>query len=522
MERNLKIINKIKSIHGDKYSLDKFNYKSYSDKVTLICSEHGDFQISLSNLIGNKRGCQKCGILKYKDSCRSNTKDFIKKSNKVHNSKYDYKLTKYYNWKTKVVIICPIHGEFEQIPNSHLNGSGCPKCKKTRKKIRTNKEDKLKIKRLNFINDSKLIHGNKYDYSFVNYKSSDKKVEIFCKKHGKFSQKPSHHKRGNGCPECAYENSFGPRIKTNDFISISKNKHNNFYSYEKSVYTGNKNKVIITCPIHGDFKQNAKYHMNGGGCPKCNIGKGLRNKGKFKYKNNEFIEMCEKVHSNKYDYLETKYKGVKNKVKVICPTHGLFLVRAENHINGVGCNKCAYDEKKRNKSQLICELNKIHIFKYNYHITNNYISTKDKIEVVCPEHGKFIQELGVHLKGSGCTLCKTKSRGEIYIKKILENNKIKFIREKSFEKIESMKRLRFDFWLPELNTIIEYDGKHHFEPIEYFGGNKTFDKVKKNDKIKNLFCLDNNINLLRISYKDYKNIEKIINKKIIKNVKLQT
>lgn len=522
MKSNLKIIDKIKSIHGDKYSFDKFEYKSYKNKVTLVCNKHGDFKISLSNLISNKRGCPECGKLKYKNSCRSNTQKFVEKSKIIHNNKYDYKLTNYYNWKTKVSIICPIHGEFKQIPSNHLNGSGCSKCNKGRprsKKIKLSKEDKLKNKRINFINESKIIHNSKYDYSLVEYISSDKKVEILCKKHGSFSQKPSHHKRGNGCPECAYENSFGPRIKTNDFITISKGKHNNFYSYKKSVYTGNKNKILITCPIHGDFKQNPKYHMNGGGCPKCNIGKNSKGKGnkKLKYKTDEFIKICRDVHSNKYDYTETKYKGIKNKIKVICPEHGLFLVRAENHMNGISCNKCARDEKKRNKVELISELNEIHNSKYEYHINDNYVSTKDKIKIICPEHGEFIQELEIHLRGSGCTLCKTKSRGEISIKNFLEKNKIKFIREKSFKN-----RLRFDFWLPDLNTIIEFDGKHHFEPIKYFGGEENFKKVKKNDNIKNLFCVENNINLLRISYKDYDNIEKIINKKIIENVKLQT
>jgi very-short-patch-repair endonuclease len=528
MTTNEKIIEKIKLIHGDKYSLDKFVYSSYKEKVTLICKTHGEFSISLSNLISNKRGCPTCGKLKSKNSNRSNTEEFISKANKVHNFKYRYDNVNYYNWKEKVSIICEKHGEFKQSPFNHLSGSGCPKCNKGRPPMKKNIEkkgidDKISYKLKKFIEISNKVHNNKYDYSNVIYYSSNKKVKIICKKHGEFEQTPSHHKRGNGCPSCSYENSFGPRIKTSDFISISKNRHQGYYSYNKSIYLGNKEKIIITCPIHGDFKQLPKYHMNGGGCPKCNIGKHGRGGGKgnkkLKYTTDEFIKICNNLHNNKYDYSESKYNGSKSKIKVNCLKHGTFDVLAYNHMNGVGCFFCSIDDKKRTKEELINELNIIHNNKYKYIFSNDFISTKDDIKIVCPTHGEFFQNVEVHLRGSGCTLCKTKSRGEILIKNILNKYNIDFTKEKKFD---NLSRFRFDFWIPKLNTVIEFDGKHHFKSIPFFGGKKTFKKIKKNDLIKNTYCLKNNINLLRISYSDLKNIEEIIKKQIIENVKLQT
>lgn len=522
------IKNRIISIHGYKYLFDKFNYVSYKENVILICQNHGEFKISLNNLIGNKRGCPVCGKLRSKKSCVSNTEDFIVKAKKVHNNKYVYDNVKYYNWKEKVIIICKEHGHFLQSPNNHLSGSGCPKCRRKRNTTIISKGE-LRRKRLfeEFLYTSNKIHNFKYCYSEVDYVSSVKKVVIICKKHGKFEQTPHHHKNGRGCPICSYYNSFGPRITTGQFINISRGKHFNYYSYEKSVYTGYKDKIIITCPKHGDFKQNPKYHMNGGGCAKCNIGRNSKGGGfgsgvgskKLKYTTTDFIKICENVHSFKYDYSSTEYKGSKNKVSIICPLHGKYKVLAYNHMNGIGCKKCSVDGFKRKKIDLVNELNYIHDNKYIYDIEQDYISTSDKIKIICKEHGIFTQSVDVHLRGSGCVLCKTRSRGEILIRKILDTFKIEYIREMSFD---SLPRMRFDFWIPKHRTILEYDGKHHFKPIDYFGGINTFNKIKVNDSIKNNWCIDNSIKLIRISYKDFRKIEEIIKKELIENDKLQT
>lgn len=523
---NEKIIeDKIKSIHGDKYLLDKFNYISYKEKVKLVCKEHGEFEISLNNLISNKRGCPICGKMKYKNSCRSNTKEFIIKANKIHKNKYLYNNVEYYNWQKKVLITCQEHGDFLQSPNTHLSGSGCPKCAKKHKnkeEIKNIKKENTRIIKQNeFIKFAKKIHYNKYDYSKVEYQRANKKVIIICNKHGEFEQTPHHHKNGNGCPSCSYENSFGQKMNTDQFISESIKRHGNLYDYSKSNYIGYKEKVTIICQKHGEFKQIPRYHVNGGGCPKCNIGKHGRGKGrgnnKLKYDNDEFKKNCNIKHNNKYDYTNTTYKGIKKQIIVNCKKHGEFSIQSYHHINGIGCQICSLESKKRLKEEFIREASEIHNNKYKYIIDNDRVSTLDKIRILCPEHGEFYQNVETHLRGSGCNLCKTKSRGEIMIKEILDQYNIKYFREKTFNDIEN-KRLRFDFWIPDLRTIIEFDGRHHFLSIEYFGGDNYLNLIKKNDDIKNKYCYDNNIKLIRINYKQIKNIKKIIEE----NVKLQT
>lgn len=525
------MISKIREIHGDLYSFEKFTYKSYKEKPTLICKKHGDFKISLVNLIGNKRGCPKCGLERGHKSCLSNIEDFIIKANNVHNNKYNYSESEYVNWKTHLTIICKNHGKFKKTPNEHLNGLGCPICKKDIKY--NNKKILIKIdKKLNrksemsnkFFDISKNIHMNKYDYSLSKYERSNSKIKIICKKHGIFEQTPHHHERGTGCPSCSYENKIGvSRMNTYDFISLSKKRHNNYYDYSLSDYKGHKEKVKIICQKHGIFEQRPRYHMNGGGCPKCNCGQsGGRYEGGFKYTNDEFIEKCSIRHSNKYDYSKTEFNGVKDKVKVICKTHGEFEIQAYHHSNGVGCLKCSIDNKKIKTLDFIERSNKIHDNKYEYLINKEYTESKELVKIKCKEHGIFEQISDTHLKGSGCTLCKTKSRGEIRIKNYLEKTNINYIREKTFEDCSNNKKLRFDFYLPEKSIIVEYDGKHHYKPIDWFGGEYTLNKMIISDNIKNEYCSENNIKLIRIPYTQLKNIVDILKKELTDNVELKT
>lgn len=123
-----------------------------------------------------------------------------------------------------------------------------------------------------FIEESKIIHGNKYDYSKVNYMNRNKEVVIICPKHGEFSQKPSLHiTQKCGCPKCSYENRQKKFKKSLDvFIDESNKIHNRKYDYSKSEYINSHVKLIIICPKHGEFYQTPNDHLNGKGCPKCN------------------------------------------------------------------------------------------------------------------------------------------------------------------------------------------------------------------------------------------------------------
>lgn len=180
---------KSKKIHDNKYDYSKVEYKDCKTKVCIICPEHGEFFVTPDKHINRKQGCNKCTIERIKLLNRNTTEEFIEKAKKIHGDKYDYSKVEYVNNKTKVCIICPIHGEFWQTPNNHYK-YGCHKCIGMNK---TNSE---------FINDAKLVHGDRYDYSKVEYKDSRTKVCIICPKHGEFWQTPKDHLKGNGCPKC--------------------------------------------------------------------------------------------------------------------------------------------------------------------------------------------------------------------------------------------------------------------------------------------------------------------------------
>ena len=322
-------IRRAKEIHGDKYDYSKVKYEYAITKVCIICPKHGEFwQRPYGHL--NGQGCSKCSGTK-----RSTTEEFINKARKVHGDKYDYSNVEYIGNKTKVCIICPEHGEFWQTPNSHLKGIGCPDCAKTT--------------RGGFIKKAREVHGDKYDYSKVEYKGINTKVCIICPKHGEFWQRPSSHLYGCGCRECAYKLKFTKE----DFIRKAKEVHGDKYDYSKAEYKGAKVKVCIICPEHGEFWQDPNSHLSGKGCPKC-VG---RNKTI-----EEFIEQARKVHGDKYDYSKVEYKGINTKVCIICPEHGEFWQSPYNHLNGHGCPNC-YSLRKRYKFNLLKEFESEYSFR---------------------------------------------------------------------------------------------------------------------------------------------------------------
>ena len=206
---------------------------------------------------------------------------FIEKAKLKHSDSYDYSLVDYINNKTNVKIICQIHGEFEQIPNTHLSGSGCPRCGSI---IKANKR-KLDIN--TFINRAKEVHGDKYDYSLVKYVGDKIKVKIICPIHSEFEQTPHNHMNGSECTNCSYEKrSENKKSNTENFIIKAKKIHGDKYMYDKTVYEDVLKKIKIQCQKHGVFEQSPNGHLNGQGCPKCKESKGEKTIRELLIKNN--------------------------------------------------------------------------------------------------------------------------------------------------------------------------------------------------------------------------------------------
>lgn len=185
---------------------------------------------------------------------------FEEKARLIHGSKYTYDINTYVNNKVKMLIFCPEHGEFWQRPDNHLSGKGCMKC--ARKII-----DKVQVKKIeDFIEESKLKHCGKYDYSKVKYVNAHTKVCIICQEHGEFWQEPQHHRNGAGCKKCG-----GALVwRKDEFIERANIIHNSKYDYSKVEYVKSITKVCIICPEHGEFWQSPNAHFVNG-CPSCSI-----------------------------------------------------------------------------------------------------------------------------------------------------------------------------------------------------------------------------------------------------------
>ena len=341
---------------------------------------------------------------------RSNKEEFIEKAKQIHGNKYDYSKVNYINAHTKVCIICQEHGEFWQTPNKHLSGCGCQSCAGKNK----NKEY--------FIRKSREIHGDKYNYSKVDYINWNTKVCIICPKHGEFWQSPLKHiNEKHNCPKC----SKRVKLTTEEFVERAKIAHGNKYDYSKVEYINSHTKVCIICPKHGEFWQSPSLHLLGKGCSKCN--------GGVKISKNDFIERAKIAHGNKYDYSKVKYINARTKVCVICPKHGEFFVRPDHHMSGVGCSRCM------------------------------------------------------------------KSKCETEVEKILIKNNIKYETQKEFDWLANKRNLKLDFYLPEYNVAIECQGIQHFTAVKHFGGDKVFKQTIDRDKIKKVLCEKHNIKIIYFS-----------------------
>lgn len=262
------------------------------------------------------------------------TEEFIRKANAVHDMFYVYDLVDYRNNSTKIKIICPHHGVFIQTPRDHLCGNGCMQCSLDKKSLEQRMPVDVFLERL------RVVHGDTYDYSLVEYKNSYSKIKIICEKHGLFEQTAHLHLSGSGCPNCGFESRAKTHLySTDQFVELAKKMHEGKgYDYCDVEYIDSRTSVKIICEKHGDFYQIPYYHLSGSGCPEC----GAYNAGRSNsLSNEEFASKASVVHKNKYDYSESEYFSRRVAVKIICPKHGAFYQVPEDHFRGCGCPKCS-------------------------------------------------------------------------------------------------------------------------------------------------------------------------------------
>lgn len=378
---------------------------------------------------------------------------------------------------------------------------------------------KLKTKE-EFIDDAKKIHGDKYDYSKVKYVNKRTKVTIICSTHGEFEQTPDAHLQGNGCIKCKYVKHAEILSGKHSFIERANKMHNNKYLYEKVNYINSLTKVIITCPIHGDFEQTPVNHITGRGCSKCAI---VSTKSKTSSTTEDFIEKAKQIHGNKYDYSEVVYINNRTLIKIVCPEHGLFYQTPKKHLLGSGCKMCGYEKVgklcRKTTEDFIKDAKQVHGDKYDYSKTQ-YINSKRDVEIICSIHGSFWQNPHGHVSGYGCPKCTLKEQSKIY-----EYIKSTFPEYNwSWEyKSQWLVNQRIDICCEEIKLAIEYNGPQHYMPIERYGGEISHVKTKERDQRKSKLCNENGFSLYVIKYDDvnYDKIREDINN-IITNSKINS
>lgn len=369
-----------------------------------------------------------------------------------------------------------------------------------------------------FIDRAIATHTDKlYDYSCVEVNGTQNKVFIFCVNCMEFfEQAPGSHMAGHGCRRCQKRANTKHKTTLNEFIQRATAKHGQRYDYSNITTIDDKYLPII-CNTHGVFLQEGRHHMVGHGCPTCGV---EARAVKCRKNIDDFIQQSKEIHgNNRYNYDHAQYKSNKIKVKLGCLDCGIIFEQTpNNHLAGNGCPTCNLPAKITVVA-FIARANKIHDNMFDYTLVNNINNNTQKVELICLKcKGTFVQTVSNHLSGQGCPYCNV-SKGVKKIKKWLNINGIKYTPEYRFDDCRDKIQLPFDIYLTDYNTCIEYDGEQHFRPIRFNSMTDEdmiykFNMAKKHDDIKNKYCSDNNIRLIRIPYYNIRHINTILSKEL--------
>ena len=305
------------------------------------------------------------------------------------------------------------------------------------------------------------------------------------------------------------------------FVEKSQQIHGNKYSYKLVEYQNNKIAINIICNFHKKiFSQRPYAHLKGQGCPFCRNDNNINmNNVKQNIAKQTFIKKSLEVTFYKsvhYDYSKSIYIDNRTKLEIICPIHGSFWQKPNDHLCGHGCEKCGAGSKYSTQD-FITKAKKVLLHQdKNYDYSKvNYVNNYTKVKIICPNHHEFDQTPNAHLLGKGCRFCKS-SKGEMLIQSYFEKNNIIFQKQKTFINCKNIKVLPFDFAIYNENDllgVVEYQGKQHFKVWGNINDEKHIKQFKISqlrDQIKRNYCTVNNIPLLEIPYTKINDIENII------------
>ena len=380
----------------------------------------------------------------------------------------DLPIENYVNAKTKIKHRCKNEHIYEQVPNSHLRGEGCPICSGTKNKLPEEYYNECKKRGL--------------DLPIEDYINAITKINHKCKKCGNiYEQVPRNHLQGQGCPNCRTEKVSKLLFKTPE--QYYKECKEQGYDLPVEDYKGNKIKIKHRCNKGHIYYQTPGAHLRGQGCPICS-----RNKKKT---SQQYYNECKEKG---LDLPVEDYINNNTKVKHKCSKGHIYLQTPSHHLQGEGCPLCKGSFLKTNQKYYSeCKDRGLDL------PNGNYINAQTKITHRCSKGHLYSQRPYSHLEGYGCPIC-NESHGEKYIRNYLDKNNIKYIPQKRFHDLKDKTYLSYDFYLPKQKVLIEYQGRQHYNQNEYFGGKKQFEKQQLHDKLKNQYAKDNGYKLLELKY----------------------
>lgn len=340
-------------------------------------------------------------------------------------------------------------------------------------------------KKKSILDVQSIIDENKLDFKIIEYNGyiKNNKFQHSCGE--VFETRLSHLLNRKRCPKC-----HGKKRDKEVFQIKSNDIHNS--EYEILEFSNGNLPVKMKHKICGNiFEQVGHRHLRGNRCPKC-----YRS---FKLSKEDIIKRSNRLWNNEYEIISEKVEYDK-KAKIKHKTCGYeYDQMTYSHLLGVGCPKCA-GNKKHTKETVQEKSNKIH--NNEYEILSNVKNVKSKIRIKHKLCGReYSQKVDYHISGRMCPYCSS-SKGEKNIESILLSKNVDFTKQKTFDDCKFKNKLRFDFYIPDIKTCIEFDGIQHYEPCWYFGGKKAFELQKIKDNIKNEYCEKNNINLVRFRFDD--------------------
>lgn len=406
----------------------------------------------------------------------------ISKPSALQSFSYDL-LPSTFKCQDEIPIECREHGVFYKKAFQHLfSGTGCRECSLQ------SKANNRALTTTDFIYKSKSRFGDKFNYDKTNYIRGNIELTITCPVHKDITLTPNQHSwLKYGCSQCDFE---VPRIISKaKILEKAKKIHNDKYDYSHVDFVNVNKKVEIICPFHGSFWQGLYSHTkHNQGCMECS-----------RFSNrltlSEFISKSKTKHGDCYDYDKVDYKTNNSMVIITCKKHGDFTQRAGSHLAGSKCRKCYFDESKLSKEEFVKNARLVHGDSYDYSRAI-YRGNKRPVEIICSTHGSFWQKPNSHTSSrAGCRLC-YESKGEKAVEVILKKYGIKYIREYRIKPY----LFRYDFYLPEFNIYIEFNGVQHYKPVNSFGGKEAFLSCKERDEEKKSLVQQANGKLIVLTF----------------------